>query len=54
MAKKIIYSYREDDNFNGKLLFTDDETFVRKSFQTFWMKDEADWTKDKQKGRVKL
>ena len=31
-----------------------DKTFVRKSFQTFWIKEESDWTKDKQKGRVRI
>jgi len=29
-------------------------TFLRKSFQTFWIKEPADWTKDKQSGRIKL
>jgi hypothetical protein len=31
-----------------------DTTFLRKSFQTFWLKEKADWTKDPQKGRVRL
>ena len=29
-------------------------TFLRKSFQTFWIKETSDWTKDKQSGRIKL
>jgi hypothetical protein len=29
-------------------------TFLRKSFQTFYLKEPADWTKDKQTGRIKL
>ena len=29
-------------------------TFLRKSFQTFWVKEPSDWTKDKQTGRIKL
>ena len=31
-----------------------DKTFLRKSFQTFWIKEKADWTKDAQSGRVRL
>lgn len=31
-----------------------EQTFLRKSFQTFWVKESADWTKDKQSGRIKL
>lgn len=30
------------------------KTFLRKSFQSFWIKEESDWTKDKQLGRIKL
>jgi len=30
------------------------QTFLRKSFQTFWVKEPSDWTKDKQGGRIKL
>ena len=29
-------------------------TFLRKSFQTFWINEPSDWTKDKQSGRIKL
>ena len=28
MAERIIYSYREFDNPEGKLLFTDNETLI--------------------------
>lgn len=31
-----------------------DKTFLRKSFQTFWLKEYSDWTQDAQSGRVKL
>ena len=52
----LFFSPRDDDNYrtNHCMANKSDKTFLRKSFQTFWMKDEADWTKDKQKGRVKL
>lgn len=29
-------------------------TFLRSSFQTFWINEESDWTKDPQSGRIKL
>ena len=52
----LLFAPRDDDNYrtNHCMANKSDKTFLRKSFQTFWMKDEADWTKDKQKGRVKL
>ena len=31
-----------------------EKTFLRKSFQTFYIKQESDWTKDPQKGRHRL
>jgi len=31
-----------------------EHTFLRKSFQTFWIKEPADWTKDPQTGRIRL
>jgi hypothetical protein len=31
-----------------------EKTFLRKSFQTFWIKEQADWTNDRQSGRVRL
>lgn len=30
------------------------KTFIRKSIQAFWIKEKADWTKDKQSGRIRL
>ena len=52
----LFFSPRDDDNYrtNHCMANKSDKTFLRKSFQTFWMKDEADWTKDKQKGRVRI
>ena len=31
-----------------------DKTFLRSSFQTFWIDEKSDWTKDPQSGRIKL
>jgi hypothetical protein len=31
-----------------------EKTFLRKSFQSFWIKEESDWTKDPQTGRIRL
>ena len=31
-----------------------DKTFLRNSFQTFWINEKSDWTKDPQSGRIKL
>ncbi len=51
-----LFAPRDDDNYrtNHCMANKSDKTFVRKSFQTFWIKEESDWTKDKQKGRVRI
>ena len=52
----LFFSPRDEDNYrtNHCMANKSDKTFLRKSFQTFWIKEESDWTKDKQKGRVRI
>ena len=45
---------RKDFKTNHCMANKSEQTFLRKSFQTFWIKEPADWTKDKQSGRIKL
>ena len=52
----LLFSPKDGKDFktNHCMANKSKQTFLRKSFQTFWIKEPADWTKDKQSGRIKL
>tara|TARA_B110000285_G_C15111803_1_gene611564 strand:+ start:422 stop:1129 length:708 start_codon:yes stop_codon:yes gene_type:complete len=52
----LFFSPRDGEDFktNHCMANKSETTFLRKSFQTFWMNEASDWTKDKQKGRIRL
>ena len=39
---------------NHSMIHKSDKTIFRKTLQTFWLRDEADWTSKKQSGRIWL
>ena len=39
---------------NHCMAYNSDITFLRSSIQTFWIKEESNWTKDMQSGRINL
>ena len=52
----LFFSPRDGKDFrtNHCMANKSQTTFLRKSFQTFWMNEASDWTKDPQSGRIRL
>ena len=52
----LFFAPRDEEDFrtNHCMANKSETTFLRKSFQTFWMNKKSDWTKDSQSGRIKL
>tara|TARA_Y100000816_G_C26108368_1_gene590163 strand:- start:4313 stop:5005 length:693 start_codon:yes stop_codon:yes gene_type:complete len=52
----LLFAPKDEKGFktNHCMANKSKDTFLRKSFQTFWIKEPSDWTKDKQSGRIKL
>lgn len=52
----LFFAPNNSENFktNHCMANHSKKTFLRKSFQSFWIRDPADWTKDPQSGRIKI
>ena len=52
----LFFAPKDTDDFMTNHCMANDskKTFLRKSFQTFYLREKSDWTKDRQSGRVRI